>query len=99
MYMKTKHRINSFSAWVPISNLVDWYHESEGRQNKYSRDIAMATTGKQFDKKNYYFDEAEARKRSPVYMDTPVSDRMNSKLYIYAGVHDGYTVAYVFHDT
>lgn len=91
MYMKTKHRINTFSAWVPISNLVDWYYESEGRQNKYSRDIALATTGKDFDKENYYFNEAEARKRSPIYMQTPVETRMNSKLYIYAGVHDGYT--------
>ncbi|HEC41286.1 MAG TPA: peptidase [Bacteroides sp.] len=90
-YMKTKHRISSFSAWVPISNLVDWYHESEGRNSKYSRDIAMATTGKDFDKDTYYFDESEARSRSPIFMDTPVQNRMNSKLYIYAGVHDGYT--------
>ena len=90
-YMKTKHRISSFAAWVPISNLVDWYHESEGRQNKYSRDIALSTTGKKFDKENYHFNETEARKRSPIFMNTPVQDRLDSKLYIYAGVHDGYS--------
>ena len=28
--------------------------------------------------------------RSPFYMHTPVEKRKNSKLYIYAGIHDGY---------
>lgn len=90
-YMTTKHRIKTFSAWVPISNLIDWYHESEGRKNKYSRDIALATTGLTFGEKEYHIDEQEAKKRSPIFMETPISQRMNSKLYIYAGVHDGYT--------
>ncbi len=90
-YMNTRHRISSFSAWVPISNLVDWYYESEGRKSKYSWHIAMATTGKSFKKDQYYFNEPEAIKRSPIYMRTPVENRLNSKLYIHAGVHDGYT--------
>lgn len=90
-YMKTKHQIKTFTAWASISNLIDWYYESEGRKNKYSRDIALATTGQEFDKKNYHIDEEEAKMRSPFYMETPVENRKNSKLYIYAGVHDGYT--------
>jgi lysophospholipase L1-like esterase/dienelactone hydrolase len=90
-YMKTRHNIKTFSAWVPLSNLVDWYYESEGRKNKYSRDIALATTGKDFEKDDYYMDENEAMERSPFFMKTPVEKRRNSKLFIYAGVHDGYT--------
>ncbi len=90
-YMKIKHRIKSFSAWVPISNLIDWYHESEGRRNKYSRDIALVTTGVEFGTGDYYIDEPEAKKRSPIFMKTPIAQRTNSKLNIYAGVHDGYT--------
>jgi hypothetical protein len=33
----------------------------------------------------------EARKRSPLYMDTPVEFRKNASLNIFAGIHDGYT--------
>ena len=91
MYMKTRHKIKSFSAWAPISNLMDWYYESEGRKNKYSKDIAQATTGLIFDGDHYYMNEEEAKKRSPAFMITPVEQRMNSKLFIFAGVHDGYT--------
>lgn len=90
-YMKTRHKVKTFSAWVPISNLVDWYHESEGRGNKYSRDIALSTTGKDFGKDDYFIDGKQARERSPFYMPMPVEERKNSKLFIYAGVHDGYT--------
>jgi len=89
-YMKVRHQIKTFSAWVPISNLVDWYYESVGRRQKYARDIAQATTGKKFKGNNYYFDEEEARKRSPFFMTTPVEQRKNSKLYIHTGIHDGY---------
>jgi len=90
-YMKTKHRVKTFSAWVPISNLVDWYYESVGRANKYAYHIALATTGMDFDTKNYDFNEEEARARSPYFMQTPTQERKASKLYIYAGIHDGYT--------
>ena len=90
-YMKTKHVIRTFSAWASISNLEDWYYESVGRKQKYARDIAQVTTGKKFEGDNYYFNEAEARKRSPFFMDTPVAQRQNSKLFIYTGIHDGYT--------
>lgn len=89
-YMKTRHRIKTFSAWVPISNLEDWYYESVGRGKKYARDIAMATTNIKFGKDDYYLNKAEARSRSPFYMPTPIGQRKGSKLYIYAGIHDGY---------
>ncbi len=48
-YMNTDYQVKTFSAWVPISNLIDWYHESKGRKNKYARHIAMATTGQNFE--------------------------------------------------
>lgn len=90
-YMKTKHRIKTFSAWVPISDLAVWYEESEGRKNKYGREIAMCTTGKDFGKRAYHINKSEAIKRSPLYMTTPVENRRQSKLFIYTGIHDGYT--------
>lgn len=85
-YMKSKHNIRSFSAYVPISNLVDWYYESRGRNAKYARDIALATSGTE-----HTLDIEEAKRRSPVFMPTPVARRANSKLSIYCGIDDGYT--------
>ncbi|MDO6437790.1 GDSL-type esterase/lipase family protein [Cyclobacterium sp. 1_MG-2023] len=90
-YMKTNYPVKTFSAWVPISDINKWYYESEGRGNKYSLDIAMATVKAGVDKDNYFLDEEEAIKRSPIHMQTPIEKRQNSKLYIYAGIHDGYT--------
>lgn len=89
-YMNTVHPVRSFSAWVPISNLVDWYYESVGRAQKYAKDIAQATTGTVFNNDNYYMNEEQARSRSPFYMETPVEKRKQSKLFIYTGIHDGY---------
>ncbi|MDP4678811.1 MAG: prolyl oligopeptidase family serine peptidase, partial [Cyclobacteriaceae bacterium] len=89
-YMKTAYDVKTFSAWVPISNLVDWYYESVGRKAKYARDIALATTGIEFGQEDYYLDETEAKLRSPIFMDTPTDKRSKSKLYIYTGIHDGY---------
>ena len=90
-YMKSRHNISTFSAWASISNIKKWFYESEGRNNKYAKDIAQATTGKTFSGNNYYIDGKEAEKRSPMFMSTPVKKRVNSKLYIYEGIHDGYT--------
>ena len=90
-YMKSQMPVRSFSAWVPISDLVAWYGESTGRGNKYAGDIARSTMGMDFSSGDVYIDTLEAMKRSPLFMDTPVADRQHSKLYVYAGVHDGYT--------
>lgn len=84
-YMRSRYSIRSFSAWVPITDLAKWYDESIGRQRRYAEHIALATTGN----KNR-IDVQEAKKRSPLWMNTPVETRMNSKLSIYAGIHDGY---------
>tara|TARA_R110002049_G_scaffold1537_4_gene11862 strand:+ start:11145 stop:12101 length:957 start_codon:yes stop_codon:yes gene_type:complete len=90
-YMNSKYKIKSFSAWAPISNLVSWYYQSEGRKTKYAEHIAKATTGLEFEDGTYYLDVEEAKRRSPINMNTPLDLRKNSRLYIYEGVHDGYT--------
>ena len=91
-YMNTNYPVKTFSAWIPISDIKKWYYESEGREAKYARDIALSTVeGANFSEDSYYFNKEEAIARSPFYMQTPVKRRKNSKLYIYAGIHDGYT--------
>lgn len=84
-YMKSRHDIKSFSAWVPISNLTDWYFESIGRQQKYAGEI-LSSTGSTPDALNY----TELNSRSPIFLETPLERRKNSSLHIYAGIHDGY---------
>ncbi|MDP1817393.1 MAG: alpha/beta fold hydrolase [Leadbetterella sp.] len=85
MYMKSRHRIQAFSAWVPISNLVDWYGESVERKNKYAAEIIKCIGA------NDTFDEQKAKERSPIYWKTPLKKRKKSYLQIYTGIHDGYT--------
>ena len=91
-YMKIKHQIKTFTAWASITNLVDYYYECAGRREKYEKymhDLEKVTSGLPENGFVPYFNEAEAVKRSPVFMDTPVSQRENSKIFIYAGIHDG----------
>lgn len=85
-YMRSKHPIKSFHAFVGIYNLEDWYYESLGRKNGYAKDIVRITGG-QNDKPNF----EEARKRSVLLMQTPVKQRKDATLHIYAGINDGYT--------
>lgn len=85
-YMRSRHKIRSFSAYAGIYNLADWYYESLGRKARYAGDIAAATSGSR-DK----LDMEQAKKRSPFFDNKPITDRQNSKLSIYCGIHDGYT--------
>jgi lysophospholipase L1-like esterase/esterase/lipase len=84
-FMNSKHDIASFSAWVPISDIEAWYHQSMGRKNQYAGHILKATQSP-----DSILNVKEARKRSPLYMKTPVQRRNPSSLTIYAGIHDGY---------
>jgi dienelactone hydrolase len=86
LYMKTALDIRSFSAWVPISNLADWYRATGSRGLKYAGDILRSTGSR-----DSVLNLAEAKRRSPYFMDTPVSRRKKSVLNIYCGIHDGYT--------
>lgn len=85
MYMKSRHKIEAFSAWVPISDLGNWYQESVERKNKYAAEIIKCTTEADS------FDSLKARERSPLLWETPVKRRKNSTIQIFAGIHDGYT--------
>ncbi len=82
-YMQLDYPIKSFSAWAPISDIEAWYWESIGRGKKYANDIVSALGGE--------FKAAEARKRSPLFQNYPKYTREKSALYIYEGIHDGYT--------
>jgi hypothetical protein len=84
MFMKSKHRISKFSAWVPISDLKAWYAESRIRKNGYEEDI-LKCTGSQ----NGILDVSEALRRSPLYWETPVYKIPATELKIYTGVYDG----------
>jgi hypothetical protein len=90
MYMKSKHNVKTFSAWVPVSDLERWYYESLGRKNKYYKDILLSTE-KGSNSDEHSLNVKEAAKRSPVKMNVPIDKRKHSKLFIYAGIHDGYT--------
>ncbi len=83
-FMRSKHRIRKFSAWVPISDLVAWYRESSIRRNKYAGDI-LHCTGSAAD----VLDIAVARKRSPLYWDTPVGKLEDAEISVYTGIYDG----------
>jgi len=82
-YMRSRHDIRLFLAWVPISDLVAWYHESVARKNKYAQDILNITGSQET------LEEEEARRRSPLFMSGPVLPR--SRLELFAGIHDGHT--------
>ncbi|MCB9208145.1 MAG: prolyl oligopeptidase family serine peptidase [Ignavibacteriales bacterium] len=82
MYLKTKYKIKSFLAWVPISDISAWYYQTKNRGLKYSQDILNCISG------NNEFDENEAKRRSPLFWEIPQNS--NGKLEIYAGIRDGY---------
>jgi lysophospholipase L1-like esterase/pimeloyl-ACP methyl ester carboxylesterase len=83
-YTQLRYPVKSFSAWAAISDLEAWYWESLGRGQKYAQDILRSVSADET------FDAAEARKRSPLSADIPAR-RQDAELFIYTGVHDGYT--------
>jgi pimeloyl-ACP methyl ester carboxylesterase len=84
-FMRSKHRIRSFSAWASISDLVAWYQESRDRKRKYADDILKCTMSE-----DGQLNIAKAKAKSPLYWKTPVEKVSSAKLFIHAGIHDGY---------
>lgn len=84
-YMNIKYPVKSFSAWASISDLEAWYWESTGRNQKYATDIIHAVST------NNTFNGEEAVRRSPLRQTFPKEKRKDAKLFIYEGIHDGYT--------
>ncbi len=87
VFMKSRHRIRSIEAWVPISNLAAMYEETRGRGLQYYKDILQCIGSTKT------LDLRQARDRSPYYWKTPMDRKNNTALRIYAGIHDGYTGA------
>jgi len=85
-YMKSRHRIRGFHAYVPISDLAAWYEESLVRTPRYAQNILDCTASE-----DSTLNVAEAKHRSPLYWETPLVKRQDATLHLYAGVHDGYT--------
>ncbi|MEP7111305.1 MAG: prolyl oligopeptidase family serine peptidase [Ferruginibacter sp.] len=85
MYIKSRHNIRSFSAWVPISDIVAWYGQSRERKNQYASQI-IGCIGS-----SPVFDTLKAKERSPLFWTTPLKKRKKSTMQIFAGIHDGYT--------
>ncbi len=85
-FMNVDYPVKSFSAWVPISDIEAWYWESVGRSAKYANDILSVVAP---DTK--VFNRETALLRSPLYQSFPTEKRKDSQLYIYTGIHDGYT--------
>ena len=81
--MKYKHKIRKFSAWAPITDLVAWYTESKIRNNNYAQNIMDCTDSK------IELNIENAKKKSPMYWNTPIEKLKDSKLFIYAGIYDG----------
>ena len=84
-FMKLNYPVRSFNAWASISNLEDWYWECKGRGLKYAGNLERVTTN------GHGLDPADARKRSPLFMDFQPEKRKGASLNLYAGIHDGYT--------
>lgn len=84
-FMRSKHRVKSFSAWASISDLVAWYHESRDRKRKYADDILKCTMSGEGE-----LNVEAAKAKSPLYWKTPVDKVSSARFFIHAGIHDGY---------
>jgi hypothetical protein len=83
-FMKSKHRIRKFSAWVPLANLLTWYEETRIRKLYYADNILVCTGSP-----GNGLDKQVAIQRSPFYWPTPKEKLEYATLEIFAGVYDG----------
>lgn len=83
-FMRSRYHIKKFSAWASITDLGAWYWESFLMKDKYAANI-LACTGSIDSSLNV----VDARKRSPLFMQTPTKRLKSTSLYIYAGIYDG----------
>lgn len=84
-YMKLNYPVNSIQAWVPISDLREWYWETRGRKLKYADDLEMILG------KKAGLNLADLEIRSPLKLSIRHSTKKRPVLHIYAGIHDGYS--------
>lgn len=85
-FMKSRHNIKKFAAWVPLVDLAKWYRESRIRKLKYADEIMTCTSSSGGE-----LNLEVARRKSPIYWPTPVNKLEDSEVKIYCGVYDGMT--------
>jgi len=73
------------SAWVPISDLTAWYHETKKANRKYYKDIMQSCGGPPGQSAEV---DEQYRLRSPL---TYLSKAKRVQLHINAGIRDGHT--------
>ena len=83
-FMKAKHKIKKFSAWVPLADLLKWYEQTKVRKLRYVAEILLCTGSV-----NGELNKEVAKQRSPMYWKTPVEKLNKATLDIYVGVYDG----------
>ena len=84
LFMKSKHRIKKFAAWVPLSDLVTWYEETLIRKLVYANQILICTNSS-----DGKLNQSVAIQKSPMHWPTPIEKLENTKLDIFTGVYDG----------
>jgi acetyl esterase/lipase len=84
-YGRLRHKVASYTAWVPISDLGAWYYESLILNKKYAENV-LAVTGSSPDRLN----QEEIDHRSPLFSKVPAQRLKSTPLTILAGVHDGH---------
>lgn len=81
-YIQTKHPVNTFMSWVPISDLNLWYKQSSDRKSGYAYHI-LSCTGS-----GNNIDVEKANNRSPLKWPLPKEAK---NIEIYTGIDDGHT--------
>ena len=84
LLMKTRHNVDKYIAWNPITDIEAWYNENEIKQNKYVGDILNCTNSVS-EKLNL----SQAKLRSPIYMDYPKKKIKDTEIHLFAGGYDG----------
>lgn len=83
-FMKAKHKIKKFAAWVPLADLAKWYEQTKARKLKYPAEILLCTSSL-----NGGLNKEVAMEKSPMYWKTPVDKFDYSMVDIYVGIYDG----------
>lgn len=84
MFMKSKHKIKKFSSWVPLVDLIQWYDETRILKLKYASEILACTQSE-----DSTINEEIARRKSPIFWETPVDKLNYATLEIATGIYDG----------
>jgi hypothetical protein len=83
-FMRSRHPIKKFSAWVPLTDLVKWYEETRIRKLYYADNILVCTHSE-----NGQLNSAIAKQKSPYHWNTPIEKLAESRVDIFTGVYDG----------